>query len=100
MDQDDENDPSWFKEHQSGFPCYKLAEAGLFNFEALRNPDGDWEVSDSRGRQISFNLCHYAAREESCPSLKDDTFAFMKSGGHCFALTSNEPKAEISEAVE
>ena len=24
----------------------------------------------------------------------------MKSGGHCFALTSNEPKAEISEAVE
>ena len=41
-DQDDENDPEWYKSNAKAYPCYKLTEQALFNFEMLRNPDADW----------------------------------------------------------
>ena len=61
----------------------------------MRNTDGDWEV-ESHGKSINFNFCHYA--ENTCDNQKN-AFAFMKDH-KCLALTSDEPKAEIAEAVE
>ena len=63
----------------------------------MRNLDGDWEVTDSRGRQISFNFCIYSeAKNDGC---EKDSFAFEKAGGKCVALTSDEPQAELNEFV-
>ena len=60
----------------------------------MRNLDGDWDVVDPRGRQIGFNFCTYA--ESSQAGCEHDAFAFMKEGGKCVELTSNEPKAEVN----
>lgn len=57
--------------------------------------DGDWEVSDSRGRSINFNFCHYA--ENTCSSPRD-AFGFIRDSS-CLALTSDEPKGEISQFI-
>jgi len=66
-DQDDENDPEWYKSHSQSYPCYKLTEQALFNFENMRNLEEDWQVTDTRGRHISFNFCTYAdATSEGC----------------------------------
>lgn len=56
-----------------------LAEQGLFNFEQMRNFDGDWEVTDSRGRSVKFNFCMYSEGEQN--GCQHDSFAYMKEGG-------------------
>ncbi len=37
------------------------------------------------------------ATEDGC---EKDAFAFMKDGGKCVEMTSDEPKAELNEFVE
>lgn len=80
------------------YPCYKLAEQGLFNFEQMRNLDGDWEVTDTRGRQVKFNFCVFA--ESTSNGCEHDAFAFMKQGSKCLELTSDEPKGDVNLYVE
>ena len=64
----------------------------------MRNPDGDWEVTDIRGRRISFNFCTYSeAKSQGC---EHESFAFMKEGSQCKALTSDEPRAEVNDVIE
>ena len=97
-DQDDENDPQWYKAHATSYPCYKLSEHGLFNFEQLRNVDGDWQVTDWRGRPISFNFCVYT--ESTMAGCEHDAFGFMKEGGKCLEITSDEPQAEFDYFID
>ena len=88
-DQDDENDPDWYRANAKSYPCYKLAEGGLFNFEHMRNIEGDWSVTDPQGHHIGFNFCTYSeASENGCTH---NTFAYMKEGSKCEELTSDEP---------
>lgn len=70
----------------------------MFNFEQMRNLEGDWEVTDPRGRRVSFNFCVYT--EGDSAGCSHDTFAYMKEGSACKELTSDEPKAEIDLFVE
>lgn len=37
------------------------------------------------------------AKEQGC---ENDSFGFMKEGGKCLELTSDEPQAELNEFVE
>lgn len=97
-DQDDENDPKWYRNYASSYPCYKLTEQALFNFEMMRNTDSDWEVTDSQGRRVSFNFCTYAASTSS--GCAKEAFAFVRSGSHCEELTSNEPVAEVNTYID
>lgn len=64
----------------------------------MRNFEGDYEVTDTRGRQVSFNFCLYA--ESTSAGCTKDAFAFMKEGGKCLELTSDEPKSELNDYVE
>ena len=64
----------------------------------MRNVDSDWQVTDTRGRQISFNFCTYSeAKAEGC---EKDAFGFMHEGSKCLELTSDEPKGELNAYVE
>lgn len=63
----------------------------------MRNLDGDWEVTDTRGRQVKFNFCVYS--EATANGCEHDAFAFMKEGG-CKELTSDEPKGDVDTYVE
>ena len=59
--------------------------------------DGDWQVTDQRGRQIGFNFCTYSeAQSQGC---EHDAFGYMREGANCRALTSDEPKAEVTEVI-
>ena len=64
----------------------------------MRNLDGDYHVTDHRGRPISFNFCVYA--ESTSNGCSSDAFAFMKEGPECKELTSSEPQAEVNDYVE
>lgn len=55
----------------------------------MRNLDGDWEVTDTRGRRVSFNFCTFA--ESTGQGCDKDAFGFMMEGSKCVELTSNEP---------
>ena len=100
---DPENDPAWYKAHSATYPCYKITEQALFNFQALRNLDTDWKAKDPKtGETVSFNLCHYADTAECGSDEKDDgdAFAYMtKDGGKCAMLTSDTPQAEVATIV-
>ena len=63
----------------------------------MRNLDGDWEVTDSKGRQVSFNFCTYA--EATSSGCSNEAFGFEKAGGKCLELTGSEPQAEVNESV-
>ena len=87
---DPSNDPVWYKQHQSSYPCYKITEEALFNFQLLKNLNDDWKATDPKtGQTVAFNLCHYA-NTESCDG-KDDAFAYMEKDGRCLMLTSDTP---------
>ena len=64
----------------------------------MRNQEGDWHATDTRGHEIAFNFCMYAQSKEA--GCENEAFAFMKNGAKCNELTSDEPGAEVSEYVE
>ena len=96
---DPENDPVWFKQHMSTYPCYKITEQALFNFQTLKNLDNDWKITDPKsGSSVYFNLCHYT--DKSSCDTNDDSFAYRESAsGQCEMLTSDTPQAEVTELV-
>ena len=65
----------------------------------MRNVDGDWHATDTRGHEVSFNFCMYAQSKEA-GGCTNEAFAYMKEGSACKELTSDEPKAEFNEYVE
>ena len=95
---DPSNDPVWYKQHQSSYPCYKITEEALFNFQTLKNLNDDWKVTDPKtGESVAFNVCHYANTGD-CEG-KEDAFAYMTKSGGCSMLTSETPQAEITGIV-
>lgn len=86
----------------STYPCYKLTEGALFNFQLLKNLDQDWKTAGADTKKptsVFFNLCHYTDTSD-CNGNKEDAFAYRTDeNGNCEMLTSDSPQAEIAEEV-
>ena len=87
------------RDSSNTYPCYKMTEQALFNFQNLRNLDNDWSIQSKSGETIYFNLCHYTDTSD-CGENNQDTFAYMTKGGSCSMLTSDTPQAEVTETVD
>ena len=82
----------------STYPCYKITEGALYNFQLLKNLDSDWHVASADPKSpgtINWNICHYADTS-GCNGGADDAFAYRSNdNGNCEMLTSDSPQAEI-----
>ena len=43
------DDPDWYRDNEVRVPCYKFAETGLYNLSGLKNLDRDWTATGSGG---------------------------------------------------
>jgi len=100
---DEENDPKWYRSHMSTYPCYKLTDSALYNFQYLKNLDDDWSAAGADKKTpatINFNICHYTDTSGCGDSKGEDAFAFRQDQeGKCEMLTSTSPQAELAEEV-
>ena len=78
----------------STYPCYKITEGALFNFQLLKNLDQDWKTAGAdlkKPSTVFFNLCHYVDTGD-CGGNKADAFAYRTDeSGNCEMLTSDTP---------
>ena len=78
----------------STYPCYKLTDEALYNFQLLKNLDEDWNAAGAdptKKTTVYFNQCHYADTS-GCGSNVNDAFAYRTdSSGNCEMLTSDSP---------
>lgn len=74
FDDEEMDDPDWYRDNEARVPCFKFAETGLYNLSGLKNFGGDWTTSGSGG-EISFNFCYYVNKAGCAP---DDSESFAK----------------------
>ena len=85
----------------STYPCYKLTDSVLYNFQYLKNIDDDWSAASADKKTsatINFNFCHYTDTRGCGDSKGGDAFAFRQDQeGRCDMLTSTFLQAELAE---
>ena len=81
MDDEEMDDPDWYRDNEARVPCFKFGETGLYNLQGLKNFDRDWTVAGSSG-EVSFNFCYYV-KKIGCKPDDPESFAMEKQGMSC-----------------
>ena len=83
MDDEEMDDPDWYRDNEARVPCFKFAETGLYNLSGLKNFNGDWSTTSASGNEVSFNFCYYV-NKAGCKPDDPESFALEKQGvGTC-----------------